>query len=150
VALVVPGFQLADSTTRGAMWGTASGASFAVLSILNRRHVRQYPSLVIAFYQDSAAALALLPFLFVLKPVLTIQPVLLLILLGVVFTAVSHTLFISGLRTVPARSASVIASLEPVYGIAAAAVFLQEIPSMRVLLGGAVILAAAGYATLKK
>jgi len=43
-----------------------------------------------------------------------------LLVLGLVCTAFAHTLFIAALRTVTAHTASVIAALEPVYGIALA------------------------------
>ena len=67
--------------------------------------------------------------------------------LGVVFTAGAHTLFIEGLRSVRAQTAAVISSLEPVYGIVLAALFLGEVPAVRTLAGGLVILAAALAAT---
>jgi drug/metabolite transporter (DMT)-like permease len=148
VFLVVPDFNLDHSVTRGALWGVLSGFTFALLSVLNRITVRRYPSLVIAFYQDAAATLLLVPILFQLQPVIDGREWLLLALLGVVFTAVSHTLFIDGLSGVRAQTASIIASLEPVYGIALAAALLGEWPDTRVLAGGAVILGATFYATI--
>jgi drug/metabolite transporter (DMT)-like permease len=149
VALVIPAFDLNSVLTQGALWGIASGATFAVLSILNRLYVQRYYSLVIAFYQDLVATIVLLPALWWLRPAFSAEQVLLLIILGVVFTATSHSLFISGLKSVKAKTASIIGSLEPVYGIAAAAILLGETPSGRVLLGGLIILAATTYATLR-
>jgi drug/metabolite transporter (DMT)-like permease len=58
-------------------------------------------------------------------------------------------MFISGLSNVKARTASIIATLEPVYGVALSAVLLGEIPTARVVLGGVIILGAAYYATLR-
>ncbi|MCG6894604.1 MAG: DMT family transporter [Desulfobacteraceae bacterium] len=147
VFLVVPDVNLNHSITRGALWGVLSGFTFALLSVLNRKTVRRYPSLVIAFYQDAAAALVLIPFLFELQPAIGGREWLLLALLGVVFTALSHSLFIDGLSGVRAQTASIIACLEPVYGIALAALLLGERPEARVLAGGIVILAATFYAT---
>jgi len=66
-----------------------------------------------------------------------------------VFTALAHTLFISGLKGVKAQTASLIASLEPVYGILFAALLLREIPSPRTLLGGAIILGVVAYSSLR-
>lgn len=149
VALVVPRFDLDSVLTQGALWGVASGMTFAVLSILNRLYVQRYSSLVIAFYQDLVATLVLLPALWWLRPVFSLEEILLLVLLGVVFTATSHTLFINGLKSVEAKTASVIASLEPVYGIIAAAILLGEIPSLRILSGGLVILLATTYTTFR-
>ncbi|MCB0556391.1 MAG: EamA family transporter [Phaeodactylibacter sp.] len=147
VALIIPEWQLANDVTQGVLWGALSGASFALLSILNRRYVRSYSSLQIAFYQDLVAMLVLLPFLWWERPTIGMADWGLLVLLGVVFTAISHTLFINGLKSVPARTASIIASLEPVYGIIAAAFLLGEIPGWRVLLGGMAILSAAAVVT---
>ncbi len=48
-----------------------------------------------------------------------------------------------------AQKASIIASLEPVYGIVAAILLLGAIPTLRVVIGGGIILGAAFYATVK-
>jgi drug/metabolite transporter (DMT)-like permease len=72
---------------------------------------------------------------------------LLLAVLGIVFTALAHTLFIQGLRGVKAQTASLISSLEPVYGIVFAALLLAEIPTPRTLLGGALILGVVLYSS---
>jgi drug/metabolite transporter (DMT)-like permease len=150
VVIVVPVFNLDNTTTQGALWGITSGLTFALLSIMNRKYARAYSSLVVAFYQDAAAALFLIPFLFLPAPVMTLPDMLWLALLGIVFTGVAHSLFIRGLAHVKAQTASIIASLEPVYGILAAALLLAEMPTLRELAGGVVILGAALYATLRK
>ena len=147
VILVVPEYNWSDAAARGAFWGVMSGLSFAVLALLNRLYVRSYSSMHIAFYQDGFAALVLMPFLFVGNPDPSPADWWLLLLLGVVFTALSHTLFIEGLKYVRASRASIIATLEPVYGILAAAVLLGEIPSPRTIAGGLVILSVAVYLT---
>jgi drug/metabolite transporter (DMT)-like permease len=74
----------------------------------------------------------------------------LLVILGVVCTAIAHTLFIQGMRQIRAQTASIISSLEPVYGIVLAFVLLGEVPTSRTLAGGAVILAAVLFVTLKE
>ncbi len=142
VFLIVPRFVWTDSVFRGVLYGLAAGSTFAVLSIVNRMLTARHDSVKIAFWQDSIAALALLPFLFILRPVLSGKDLGLLIVLGVVCTAGAHTLFIDGMRRQTAQTASIISSLEPVYGIVLAYLFLREIPAPRTLFGGAVILAA--------
>ncbi len=72
----------------------------------------------------------------------------LLLVLGVVCTALAHTLFIQALRGVSARLAAIASALEPVYGIALAWLLLGEAPAPRTLGGGAVILLAVLWATL--
>ena len=149
VAFVIPEFEIRNSMTRGALWGIVSGFTFALLSIMNRKYVKEYSSIIVAFYQDSIATVVLLPFLFLTAPVFRLTDILLLFVLGVVFTGLAHTLFIKGLASVKAQKASIIASLEPVYGIIAAILILGAIPTLRVVLGGVIILGAAFYATVK-
>jgi drug/metabolite transporter (DMT)-like permease len=54
------------------------------------------------------------------------------------------------MRRVKAQTASIISSLEPVYGILFAVVFLGERPSLRTLAGGAVILTAVVLVSVKE
>jgi drug/metabolite transporter (DMT)-like permease len=151
VALTVPHLQLGDNITIGAMWGVISGFTFALLSVLNGMFSKKYPSMTIVFYQDVGAALTALPILLLTT---TEAPhandLLLLVVLGVVFTAVSHTLFVKGMRHVKAHLAMVIASLEPVYGIVLAVPLLGELPTTRTLLGGAIILSMAAWVSNHK
>jgi len=125
-----------------------SGLAFSVLTVLNRKLTARHSALVIAFFQDSFAGLFLLPFLFILKPAVTGRDILLLAGLGVVCTALSHTLFIRGMKGQSARTASIISALEPVYGAVLALVFLAEVPSLRTVIGGAVIVGSTVAASL--
>ncbi len=145
VALLVPAFGLANTATRGVLWGLLAGATFALLSVVNRSLSARYEGAMISFYQDGVAAIVLLPTL-LLTPAtpesLTLRTVLLLAALGLVCTALAHTLFISSLRDITAQLASVIAALEPVWGIGFAWLLLAESPSTRTLVGGALIVGA--------
>lgn len=144
IYLLVPSFSLQNSITVGVLWGLAAGATFALLSVTNRALTRSYASLAISLYQDGVAAFVLLPVLLVVHPAaaLTAKQLVALVALGLACTALAHTLFIAGLRTVTAQLASLIASLEPVWGILFALLLLDQMPSGRTLLGGAIILAA--------
>ncbi len=140
VFLIIPRFDLDNSTFVGVLWGLLSGLTFAILTILNRKLTQRFSSLLIAFYQDFFAMLFLLPFYFILQPVLNTNDILLLCVLGVFCTAGSHTLFIKGMKRIKAQTASMIHFLEPVYGIIFAFLLLHEIPSLRTITGGAIIL----------
>lgn len=140
VFLIIPSFGLDNSTFVGVLWGLLSSITFAVLTILNRKLTQHFSSLLIAFYQDFFAMLFLLPFYFVLRPALNTNDIILLCVLGIFCTAGSHTLFIKGMKRIKAQTASMIHFLEPVYGIIFAFFLLHEIPSLRTILGGAIIL----------
>ena len=70
----------------------------------------------------------------------------LLLFLGVVTTALAHTLFISSLKSLPAQLAGICSSMETVYGILFAFMFLREVPSVREIIGAAIIVAAVVFA----
>ena len=144
IFLLVPSFTLQNQTTLGVMWGVLSGASFALLSVTNRWLGRTYSSLMISLYQDGIAAIVLLPIFFFTANSFfwTPQTLLILFILGVVCTALAHTLFIASMRDITAQTASLLASLEPVWGIIFGIVLLGAIPTARTLIGGAIIISA--------
>ena len=149
VFLIVPEFTLQNTMTRGVLWGLLSAVTYAVLSLMNRKFSGSYPATVVSFYEQATAAVVLFPMLLILRPQVTLKDVGVLMLLGVVFTAVAHSLFINGLRTVRVQTAGIISGLESVYGIVSALIFLGEIPGIREIAGGALILAVVFYSTQK-
>src|SRR6266516_3020559 len=144
IYLLVPSFTFQNQTTLGVAWGVLAGATFALLSVTNRWLARTYPSLLISLYQDGIAAVVLLPIFFLTATgsFWTPHELLILLILGVVCTALAHTLFIASMHDITAQSASLLASLEPVWGIVFGVLLLGAIPTASTLLGGAIILSA--------
>jgi drug/metabolite transporter (DMT)-like permease len=149
VAMILPDYKTGASVSQGVIWGLLSGFTYSILSILNRSFVKRYSGAVIAFYEQGAAFIIMLPLLFFESPVFNIEQILLLAMLGIIFTGVSHTLFISSLKTVKTQKAGIISCLEPVYGIIFSALLIGEMPGIREFIGGAIILGTAFYSTLK-
>ncbi len=148
--LLVPELSLANPTVQGLAWGLVSGFTFALLAVMNRRWAAARPAADIAFWQNLFAALALLPFAWTSTATpgaIGAREIALLLVLGLACTALAHTLFIRALATVSAHTASVVAALEPVYGIALAFALLGEVPAPRTLAGGALIVSAVAMAT---
>jgi drug/metabolite transporter (DMT)-like permease len=143
--LTVPSFAPGDRGAQGLLLGVLSGLAFAILVLRNRSLVARIEPTTIALWQNAAAALFLAPVVLVTPGSRVPAPAdwMLLIVLGVACTALAHTLFIASMRRVSAHTASVVAALEPVYGIALAVVLLGEIPSLRTLAGAALIVVAA-------
>jgi len=149
IVLIVPSFDISNNITQGVIWGTLSGFTFSLLTIINRRYVKEYSSLTLAFYQDGFATLSLFPLVLFTNFLPYGMDLGYVVLLGVVFTGVAHTLFIGSLRRVKANYASIIAALEPLYGIVFAFLLLGEVPALRTVIGGAIIISVCFYVTLK-
>jgi drug/metabolite transporter (DMT)-like permease len=144
LVLVVPSFDLLDQGTVGLLWGLASGLSFALLAIANRRAVRGMDALQVAFWQNVTVALLVAPFALshFEAPGLQTSDWVYLGLLGVFCTGLSQFLFVKSLEGLEARSAGMIIALEPVYAIACAWWLFDEEPSVRMLVGAGVIILA--------
>ena len=140
--LVVPNYDPGSHLFRGAIWGVISGASFALLQICNKGYVIKYSGLVIAYYQNFWACILILPLSGIEMTEFNLTEIGLLALLGVGCTGFAHALYINSLKLVSAQFASVIAALEPVYGIAFALLLFNEAPGVKTLIGGAVIIGA--------
>jgi len=145
LATLVPEFAWSSGVVRGLALGVLSAFTFALLAVRNRSLVVEMLPSRIALWQNGFAALCLAPIVVLSGASLsiTMTDVGLLLVLGVACTGVAHTLFIASMQRVSAHTAAVVAALEPVYGIALAAMLLNEIPSVRTLIGGALIVAAA-------
>ena len=151
IILVIPDFDFSNNITKGGFFGIISGFTFAILALINRKNARTADAIAVAFYQNLFAAI------FLVLPILTMKIALPqfsdlphLIFLGVVCTALAHTLFIRSLTFIRAQTASVIAGLEPVYGIILAFLMLNETPQMRTLFGGLIIIGATILAGAKR
>jgi drug/metabolite transporter (DMT)-like permease len=146
LALLVPEFDIASRALQGLLLGVLSGFTFALLAVRNRTLAAGFPAPVVALWQNVFAALCLLPVLAWQRgagaPV-TLSVIALLLLLGVLCTALAHTLFIASMKHLSAHTASVIAALEPVYGMILAAWLLREIPDLRTCAGAVLIVVAA-------
>jgi uncharacterized membrane protein len=149
LAIIAPIFDVGNHLTQGVLWGVVCAFACALLSLLSRSCVRTHPPVAVAFYQQAFGAVFSLPVLFTFHGQLTGRSIGLLLLLGVVFTALVQALVVSSLQHIRAQVASVVIALEPVYGILFAILLLKEIPSARTVMGGALICGAVFWASLR-
>lgn len=137
---VLPHASVSEQQLQGCLWGLLSAFTFAILTLVNRRFVVNQSAKVVACYQNSVAALVLIPFVTIFNNVPSTSTLLGLLVLGVIFTALSHSLFNFSLKKLSGHTASVAVSLEPIYGTLAAYVLLSEPITGAFILGGSVIL----------
>lgn len=140
--LVTPHFDFASEATLGLGWAVLSGLLFALVSVSNRATTRGLNPAQAALWQNVGILLCSLPLAWSLLPEVRPLDWLWIGLLGLLCTALAHSLFVASLRTLNARSASVVFALEPVYGIAFAWWLFNEQPGLRMLFGGSLIVLA--------
>ncbi len=128
----------------GVGWGIASGFSFSLLTIQNRWLMQRFPAPLLASAQQLLAAFILIPFAWPAHILLHLQATqwIFLFALGVFCTGIAHMLFIRSLRTFSARQATLSSSLEVVYAIGFAWLFMNHTPLLHHWIGAACVLLA--------
>ncbi len=142
VCVTVPEFSFENRMFRGVAVGVLSAFLYALLTLMNKRFTDTYSSTLTAFYEQSAAALVLMPFALSAGFHPSPKDLSLLAFLGIFTTAAAHSLFIRSLKDVPAQTAGICSSMETVYGILLAFLFLKEVPSVREIAGACIIITA--------
>ncbi|WP_322995335.1 DMT family transporter [Castellaniella sp.] len=150
LVLVTPRFDLQDQATTGLVWAVLSGLAFALFTLANRKAVTQHSAHELACWENLIVAALTLPWCLTEFADLRQIDWLWLLMLGVLCTALSHTLLVSSLSRLNARSAGIVIALEPVYAIAFAAILFAQYPSERALLGGAIIIVTIVWAGLRR
>lgn len=150
IIIVVPKLDVGSSMLQGFIEGILSGLTFALVSVLERKYVKEFKGVVISFYEQLVVFIVLLPLCIAvgLNPV-SKSDIFYILLFATVFTLVSRYFYINGLKGVSAQTAGVISCLEPVYGIILAFIILGEVPTVKEIIGGLIIMGAAVYSSMR-
>ncbi len=149
VALSVPNPWDSGTSAQGALLGLLSALTFGIVVVFNKTYVSKISSLSILFYETLFATLFLLPQLVRIPFTWDVWTLSQLAVLGVVCTALAYVLFVQSMKKLSAHTVSIVGSLEPAYGITFAFFLLTEIPTPQTILGGALVISAATYVSLK-
>ena len=121
--------------------GLATAATYAALVILTKRIANEVPLLALTTVNYTVAAVAITPLLFTADRVLpSAEELPAVVVLGVVFTALSGYLYIGLLRRVTAQAIGVLAYIEPVSAALLAWAILGEQLSWQVVVGGTLVI----------
>lgn len=142
---LVPEFNVDNNTTQGVIWGVISAVTFAVRNLLLSHWFSDQTAARSMSYQVLVVALLMTPILFFSSHQPSTHDWWLLLCLGIVFTAFTHTLLGYALRYLKAKTVGLVACLQPVYAVIYEIFLLHEIPDSGTLIGGAIIMAAAIY-----
>lgn len=150
VFITIPEFSIGNQTTVGIIWGMICSLTYAFLTLANRYFSDKYDGKLICFYEQGTAAIVLTPALFFVNVHWRRQDIVGVAFIGFVCTAFAYTLYVDAQKKVKAQTAGLISGMETVYGILYALIFLGEIPTIREVIGGMVILGVALFCSIQK
>ncbi|MFY9242997.1 MAG: EamA family transporter [Polaribacter sp.] len=138
--ILTPDFDIESSQVKGILFGVFSAFCYAVRILIMKQHVANYNGTMLMFYQTVIITIILLPTLFFMDLSALESQFPYLLLLAFLTTAIGHSLMLHSLKFFSASTASIISSLQPIFGIILAFLFLQETPSWNTFWGGSLIL----------
>ncbi len=147
IFLLIPEINLGNQVTLGIATGVLSAFFFALRNILHKNYFSHYSGPHTMLYQTLVACLMLCLFVEVPPMAVVNSDWLLILLVGVIFTAMPHALFASSLRHLSATTAGLISCLQPLYGSVLAFFLLSERVNMLTIIGGLLVISAALFET---
>jgi len=130
----------------GDVLALGSGVAFAGNAVALRAR-RDGNPMDILLFSHLITALASLPFFFLHPPEPTARSLLLIAFMGIFQIGMASALFAAGIKRVPVAQAMLICSIEPVMNPVWVMLALGERPSLPVIAGGAVIVAAVALSS---
>ena len=140
IYFLVPDFDLENDYSKALLLGLLSAVFYALRNIIMKSKVNRYNGSILMLYQLIVIAVCLAPFFLFLDSsgIATQLPANLT--LALVTTAMGHTLFLYSFKYFSTSSVSILSSLQPVYGIIIAILWLKEYPDRGAIIGGILIL----------
>jgi drug/metabolite transporter (DMT)-like permease len=148
IGLIVPTVSLSNDVTLGVLIGVCSAFLYAIRNLMHRKYFSHYSGSKAMAYQMMIICPCLIFFVSEDFTSMNINTALLLLLLGTAFTALPHAMIATALKHLRAKTFSLVACMQPFYGIIFAIVLLNEAPTWQTLIGGLLIISAAIYETV--
>ncbi|MFT7899915.1 DMT family transporter [Tenacibaculum ascidiaceicola] len=139
--ILAPEFDIKNTQVQGVLFGLLSALCYSVRILILKQYVQQYNGVMLMFYQVVIITVTLVPVLFFMDVSGFQEQLPYLLLLALLTTAIGHSLMVHSLQFFTASTASIISSIQPVFGILLAFIFLNEIPTWNTFVGGSLILA---------
>ncbi len=149
IYILAPEFNLENNDVKGVMLGVLSATFYSLRTLILKRHIASYNGTVLMFYQVFILTIVLAPALLAMDTsgIETQYPYVLL--LALLTTSIGHTMFIASLKYFKVSTASIIASMQPIFGIIIAYFFLNEIPTWNTFFGGLLIISTVIIESLR-
>lgn len=148
IAIMVPDSSIESNVTYGIIVGVFSAFLYSLRNLMHRKYFSHYSGTRAMAFQTLIITGCIL--------FLGIEEVsaadshtwILLATLGVFFTAVPHAAVAAALQHLRAKTFSLVACMQPFYGIVFAILLIGEEPRWQTIVGGLMVISAAVYETI--
>lgn len=140
IYVLAPDFNLESSQVRGILFGLLSAVCYSVRVLILKQYVTKYHGSMLMLYQTAIITIVLFPVLFFMDLSGFQSQFPYLVLIALLTTAIGHSLMVHSLQYFSATAATIISSVQPIFGIILAFLFLAEVPHTNTYIGGALIL----------
>ncbi|MEM9895318.1 MAG: DMT family transporter [Bacteroidota bacterium] len=142
IYIIAPPISMADDNFLGVLLGLLSALCYAIRNLITKAYAQKYHQTSLMFWQLVIVSMVLVFSVGSLSGPISLDITLMILMLGVFTTAIGHTLFVKSLQYFSASTASLVSSMQPIYGIMLAIIFLREYPNTSTYIGGCIIVAA--------
>lgn len=140
VYMLVPEFSTENDQLKGILFGIFSALCYSLRNLTLKKHVKDYNGSMLMLHQMIIVSVLLFPVLFFSDFSNLESQLPLLLLVALLTTAIGHTMLVNSLQHFSVSTASIISSIQPIFGIIIAYIFVNEIPSFNTYIGGSLIL----------
>ncbi|WP_338068069.1 DMT family transporter [Leeuwenhoekiella aestuarii] len=149
IALLIPDLDFENEYTQAVAYGLGSALAYALRNILMKKQVSRYHGSLLMMYQALIIGVVLTPLSFQITAVALQENLIWILALALFTTALGHTLFLLTFRYFSITTASIISSVQPVYGILLGVLLLGEVPKLLTIVGGLLIISAVVVESLR-
>ena len=138
--ILVPDLSLENDHLKGILFGISSAFCYSLRNLTLKKHVKKYNGSMLMLHQMIIVSVLLIPVLFFSDFSNFESQLPLLVIVALLTTAIGHTMMVNSLKHFSVATASIISSVQPIFGIIIAFLFVNEIPSFNTFIGGSLIL----------
>lgn len=149
IYILAPDLNFESNNIKGILFGLASALCYALRILIIKLFAEKYHSSMLMCYQTFWITILLLPTLFLMdvSAIETQYPYVLM--LALLTTSIGHTLMVNSLKYFSVSTATIISSVQPIFGIILAFIFLNEIPQWNTFVGGLLILITVAIESIR-
>jgi drug/metabolite transporter (DMT)-like permease len=142
IYFLVPEFSFKNTHLKAIGFGVFSALCYSIRNVLMKAKVKAYEGSILMSYQLIVVSVLLIPTFFVYDTSGFQEALPAVLILSLLTTATGHTLFLYSFKNFSITAASIISSIQPVYGILIGMLVLKEFPEKTTIIGGLIILSS--------